>query len=194
LNINTKDLSIVILISVAGLIYITLVNPLRALCAGIPCSRYVFSFGNMILISLALLLYRGKRWRFLLQGILIALLTLPLNGGSINFTIISGGALIIVNSLHGDIIFNSFYDFFKSRKKLKHWAIISTTQFYIMAILLNIINFYLFFSTIELMAYFNSLLLIVPLVIIECYLGAEIGFRVFQRIKTQESFDYKQFQ
>lgn len=148
----------------------------------------------MILISLALLLYRGRRWRFLLQGVLIALLTLPLNGASINFTLISSVAIIIINSLHGDLLFNSLYQYFNKRKKLKHWAIMSTTQFYLMAIVLNIINFYLFFSTIELMAYFNSLLLIVPLVIIECYLGAEIGFRVFQRLETQKSLVYKQFQ
>lgn len=184
-TLECKDLSTVIFISVAGLIYVALISPLSTFVSGIPFFRYIFSIGNVVLISLALLLYAGKRWRFFLQGILISLLTLPIYGGTVNFNIIAGAVMIIINSLHGDLLFNSYYSSFKKKNKLKLWAILTTTQFYLVSILLNLLNYYLFFYSIDITTYLSPLLIVIPIIIVECYIGGNIGFRIFQRIDNK---------
>lgn len=184
-TLDSKDLSTVIAISVAGLVYVIITNPFSTFVSGIPFFRYIFSIGNVILISLALLLYSGKRWRFFLQGILISLLTLPIYGGTPNFNMIVGALIIIINSLHGDLLFNTYYSVFKQKNKLKQWAILTTTQFYLAAILLNLLNYYLFFYSIDITTFLSPLLIVVPIIVIECYIGGNIGFKIFQRINTQ---------
>lgn len=153
------------------------------LFSGIPGSNYLLIFGNAILIGLALLLYGGRRWRFLLQGLLVSFLVLPTFGGGKPFDMLAR-VPIIINSLHGDILFNSLYGFFKRRNKLKLWAIMMTTEFYLVSSLLNVLNFYLFSTPDVVTMYVNTIVFVFPVLIIESAAGACIGYKIYERTKT----------
>ncbi len=152
------------------------------LFTGIPGSNYLFVIGYAIIISLALLMFEGRRWRLLLQSVLFAILVIPTYFAGIPFDVLARMP-IIINSLQGDILFNSYYGFFKRRNKLGIWAILSTLEFMLVSPFLQMVNFYLFYPPAFLTTFVNVILLMLPVIIVETIAGAFIGYKLYERVR-----------
>ena len=102
----SNDLALVVFLAILNLIFTALLGQMAWLVSGIPGSNMVFSIGYAILISFALLVFEGRRWRFFTQSVLIIVLALPtyLNGPPFDVII---RLPVFLNALHGDLLFNS---------------------------------------------------------------------------------------
>lgn len=179
---ESRDLALVILFAVTNFVYTVFIGQIAWLFTGIPGSNYLFSIGFAIIISLALLMYQGRRWRFLLQNMLFAILVIPTYFGGIPFDILAR-IPIIINALQVDIVCNSIYGFFKRSNKLRWWAIISTLELFLISPFVQMLNFYLFYLPTVLATFVNVILLMLPVIIIEGIAGAIIGYKLYQRIE-----------
>ena len=124
---KSRDLALVILFSVSNVIYIYLVGQLGWMLSGLPGSNMLFIFGSTIILSVSLLMYEGRRWRFFLQNVIFVILSLPTYLLGTPFDIIPRIPTII-NAIHVDILFMSFYGFFKNRNQLKLWSVIAVVE------------------------------------------------------------------
>ena len=133
---------------------------------GISSFNYLFTIGHAILISVALLLYEGRRWRLFAQCVLVAILFTPTYQGGTPFDLLSR-LPIIVDAFFVDIVFNSAYGFFEKRNQLIWWAILSviiyctTNPFYFM------LNMYLFYPTEILIPFVNVAFFMLPVIFIQ---------------------------
>jgi hypothetical protein len=180
---TSRDLSLVIFIVVLSFIYSLLIGQLGTLLTGIPGANFLFTVGHAIIISFALLIYEGKRWRFLMQGTLLALLFIPTYMSGTPFTVLPR-IPIIINSLHGDLLFNSIYGFFKKQKMLLIFAIFVATEFLVMGPFFAILIWPLFTSPEVVSTFFNVTLMMLPVIIVESIIGAIIGFKIYERVKN----------
>jgi hypothetical protein len=178
---HSRDLTLVIILAVVSFIYTTFVGQLGNLLTGIQGLNYLFIIGHMIFISFGFLMYEGRRWRLFLQGVLAALLTLT--------TFLSGSPFdplskipMIATSFFGDLIFNSFYGFFKDRKKLVWLAMIVVLGYAFMLPIFVTINMSLFYNPQVLNLYLSVYLLLLPVTIVETIIGALIGTLIYKRI------------
>ncbi len=85
----SRDIAIAIMVSVLGLIYAVTIGQLPIMIIGIAGSNYLVQIGYAILVGFALLMYEGRRWRLLLQGVLVTLLFLPTSSTGQAFDIFS---------------------------------------------------------------------------------------------------------
>ena len=127
----SRDIALVVLFSIISFFYGAAVTPLSMLLMVIPGALHLFGLGHSIIVSLALLTYEGRRWRFLLQGLLVTLLFLPTTAGGIPFDILSR-LPIVFGSFLGDLIFSSTYGRFKNLEKLRLWVVLASVTFFFM--------------------------------------------------------------
>jgi hypothetical protein len=179
---SSRVLALVIFIAVVSFIYAFLVGQLGALITGIFGLNYLLIFGHAMIISFGLLLYKGKRWTFFLQGILVFLLVLPTYQGGLPFDVLAR-IPILINTLLGDITFNSYYDFFKKRNQLIWWAILSVTVFWVSSPFLFMLNMYIFYPPELLIQFMNLALLMLPVIIIESIIGGYLGYKIYEKVK-----------
>jgi hypothetical protein len=183
---RSRDLALVIMISVLSLIYTTFVGQIGNIITGISSFNYLFTIGHAILISVALLLYEGRRWRLFAQCVLVAILFTPTYQGGTPFDLLSR-LPIIVDAFFVDIVFNSVYGFFEKRNQLIWWAILSviiyctTNPFYFM------LNMYLFYPTEILIPFVNVAFFMLPVIFIESIIGGYLGYKIYERVKHVES-------
>ena len=177
------DLAFVIIIAVATFVYSTLIGQLGNLITGIHGFNYLFIIGHAIFLSFGFLIYEGRRWRLLLQGIVGAFLTLATALSGTPFDPISKIPMIL-NSFFGDLIFNSLYSLFKKRNKLVWLAIIVALGFVLMMPLYVSLNMFLFYPLQALSMYISVYLLLFPVTIVETVIGGYLGFRIYERVKT----------
>lgn len=178
---HSRDLTLVIILAVVSFVYTTFVGQLGNLLTGIQGLNYLFIIGHMIFISFGFLMYEGRRWRLFLQGVLAALLTLA--------TFLSGSPFdplskipMIATSFFGDLIFNSFYGFFRDRNKLVWLAIIVVLGYAFMLPFFVTINMSLFYNPQVLNLYLSVYVLLLPVTIVETIIGALIGTLIYKRI------------
>ena len=179
---NTKDVSFIILLSVLNFVYTALVGQIARLFSGIPGSNMLLIIGGVIINSFALLYFEGRRWRFALMNIIFALLIIPTNFGGAPFDVV-GRFPIFVVAVTADVLFNSVYDIFKKRNWLLLWATIDMVVFFLMNPLSYSIFFSLFYAPEVASAFINTILLLLPVIIIESIIGALIGYKIFQRLQ-----------
>ena len=177
-----RDLALVILLAVASFVYTVLVGQLAWLFTGIPGSNLLFTIGHAILISLALLTYQGKRWRFLLQHALFAILIIPTYLQGTPFEVLPRLAMVM-HGIQADILFNTIYGFFKERNKLVWLSIFIAVEFFLAAPFINILWFSLIYPPAFVTAFINTILLLLPVVIFESLIGGLIGYKIYQRVK-----------
>ena len=179
---DSRDLALVILIAVASFVYTALIGQLGWLFTGIPGSNQIFTIGHGILVSLAFLIYQGRRWRFLLQQSLFAILVIPTFLLGTPFEVLPRVA-IIMHAIQGDIVFNSLYGFFKRRNKLLWWSVFNAVEFFIVVKFVNILWFSLIYPPEFVTTFINTTLLLAPLSIGGTFFGGIIGYKIYQRIK-----------
>ena len=144
---------------------------------------YVFTIFYAINASVAWLMYEGRRWRIIGQAILfntLALLFIPSRT-------IPGSVAGIVHAFTADLIFNSFYGYFKSRNRLLWWIILlqiffwATQPFWILIFLASFVypveNVITFF-------FIPTMTIGLPIMLISAIAGAIIGYRVFRRVEN----------
>ena len=182
---ETRDLTCVILIAVMSFIYTVAVGQLGHLVTGIIWFNYLFTVGHMIFISFGFLTYEGKRWRLLLQGVLVALLTLSTYLSGVPFDLVSKIPMIFT-SFFADLIFNTFYPFFKKRNWLKWLSILFSFSFVLLSFLFNTLNIVIFYPPQSLSAFVSLYALLLPLTLIETALGGWFGFEIYKRVERPQ--------
>ena len=179
---ETRDLTLVIILAVVSFIYTQLVGQLGTIITGIQGFNYLFIVGHMVFISFGFLIYEGKRWRLLLQGILAALLTLTTFLSGAPFDIVSKIPMILT-SFFGDLIFNSLYQRFERRNKLIWLAILVVIGYMLMLPVFVSLNMFLFYLPQALNMYINVYVLLFPVTITETVIGGYLGYQIYRRVK-----------
>lgn len=180
---SSRDLALVVFISALSFIYAIFVSQLGNLFTGILGLNYIFTVGHAIIIGVALLLYEGRRWRFLFQSILVTLLFIPTYQAGTPFDPLAR-LPIIINTFFGDLVFNSAYGYFVERNKLVWWVILSVTIFWICSPFLFMINMYLFYPPEIFTSFMNVVLLMFPVIVIESIIGGYLGYKIYERVKN----------
>ncbi|TRO45978.1 hypothetical protein E2P65_06530 [Candidatus Bathyarchaeota archaeon] len=190
---SSRDLALVILLAVASFAYTALVGQLAWLFTGIPGSNLIFTIGHAILISLALLIYQGKRWRFFLQHILFAILIIPTYLQGTPFEVLPRLG-IVMHGIQADILFNTLYGFFNERNKLVCLSVFIAVEFFLAAPFINILWFSLIYPPVFVTVFISTILLLLPVIIVESLIGGLIGYKIYQRVKKVGLIKDKQIQ
>ena len=178
---KSRELAQVILLAVASFIYTVFLGQLGNMITGILGLNYFFIFGHAILISLSFLIYQGRRWRFLLQSTLVAILTLPTFMTGMPFDVLSKWPMI-AGAFFADLLLNSLYFFFNKTKKLVFWAFLAVFVFLVIAPFFAALNMFLFYPQQVFTAYVNVYFILFPVTIIEIAIGSYIGHKIYNRI------------
>jgi hypothetical protein len=178
---ESREIAQVIILAVASFIYTVFVGQLGNMITGILGMNYFFLVGHAILISLSFLIYHGRRWRFFLQSVLVAVLTLPTFLTGMPFDLLSKWPMI-TGAFLADLIFNSLYSFFSKRKKLLLWAFLCVFGLYTISPFFAAQNMFLFYPSQVFTAYITVYFLLFPVTIIESIIGSFIGYKTYCRI------------
>lgn len=181
---SSKDVGLIITLAVVSFLYSALIGQLGNLFTGILGFNYLFFWGHAILIAFSFLMYEGRRWRFFSQSIIVALLTLPTYQSGEPFDILARIPMIIVSFLI-DILFNTYYSYFKERNKLGLWVIITNIVWMLIIPLLFTVNMSLFYTIQALNNWLNIFFLLLPLTLIEMIVGAFFAYRLYNRLKRE---------
>ena len=172
--------------AVLGLITTLLVAQTARMITGIPGINYVFTIVLAIETSFSMLMYEGRRWRFLCQMILFVIITTPTNLGGPPFDI-TARLNTIINAFICDLAFNSIYGRFKEHKKLLLWVIIATVAFWVMNPFISSLVKPIFFPPEYVAAFISAVLLLLPLIIIEAAIGGYVGYKIYGRVKRVQN-------
>jgi hypothetical protein len=166
-----------------GVVYTVFVAQMATLMTGIWGLGYFFIGGHAIFISAQLLLYEGRRWRFSISTILLVLLTIYTYFIGPPYDILARVPLII-NSIIGDLLFNSIYGFFKSRNKLLLLTIPFSLIFHSVNQLFTFLYYYLLHTPQALFCFISLMSFMFPVIIIESLVGGYLGYKVYERVKV----------
>ena len=180
--INSKDISLIILLAVLGFILTAVLNQIAGLITGISGINFLFVISLAIWSSFSSLIYEGRRWRFFFQFTLFSILTTPTSLGGVPFDFISRMPQILAAFL-GDIGINSCYNVFKKNQKLEIWAIITTTVFWTAMPYIGILLMPLYASEAAINNFIKIVLTLSPIIIIESIIGGYLGYKIYKRIK-----------
>ena len=182
---SSKDISLIIFLSVISFIYSLLIGQLGNLITGIVGLNYLFVIGHGIFISFGMLMYEGRRWRYFLQGAIVGLLFIPTFAAGTPFDVLARVPMFIGN-FFADIIVNSIYSRFRNSNKLMWWAMLGAITAILLLPFFTIINMYLFYPPQFLESFVYVVTLLLPVILIESAIGSYIGFRIYCRIKTMK--------
>lgn len=182
---KSRDITLVIIIAVLSFIYTMFVGQLGNLITGIQGLNYLFIVGHAIFISFGFLMYEGRRWRLLLQGTLAALLTLTTALSGAPFDVVSKIPMILT-SFFGDLIFNSFYTFFKKRNRLDWLAIFVALGYVLILPFFVALNMSIFYTPQALTLYISVYVLLLPVTIVETIVGGYIGNMIYKRVSKEK--------
>ena len=156
-----------------------LIGQVPSLITGIPGIAYAFTIVYSIIQSVAYLMYGGRRWRILLQALLLSLLyflfipswTLPVALATIS------------NMLIVDIIFNSFYGKFKRDNRLFRWILALQVYSWTAHSFMLLPFLSLFIPMAAVISYFSLVTVMFPIIIIEAIAGSYIGYKIYRRVE-----------
>jgi len=184
---SSKDLAFIIVFTVLNFVYTLLFGQLAWLFSGVPGSNLLLIIGGVIVNSFALLHFQGRRWRFAVYQILFAILVIPTFLLGVPFDVIARLPIVVVGIV-SDVLFNSFFGFFKRQDKLMWWVIIDMIIFFLMTPFVTSIYFSFVYAP-EFVSFFvNNVILLIPIVIIESVVGAIIGYKLYERGKKEGWF------
>ncbi len=156
---------------------------------GITGANYVFTILLAILSSFSLLVYEGRRWRFLFQMTLFTFLIFPTYIGGVPFDLFSKIHLVI-NAFFGDVLFNSIYGAFRKKDRLDLWAILVTVVFWVLNPFFGMLTKTFFFPPEFAYRILSILYWILPVIIVESIIGGYIGYEIYRKtIKLYPSKD-----
>ena len=186
---ESRDIALVIILAVTSFIYTVFLGQLGNLFTGILGFNYLFIIGHAIIISFSFLIYKGRRWRFLLQSMIVALLTLPTFQSGAPFDLLARAPMII-GSFFADATFNSLYPYFCLRNKVVLWAILVPVAFLLITPLTMAVNLFLFYTSEAFLLYVNVFLLLLPVTMTEAIFGGFVGYKIFKRIPDGKLLKY----
>lgn len=182
---SSRDVAVIIVLAVVSFLYSVFIGQLGNLFTGVLGFNYFFFWGHAILIAFGLLIYEGRRWRFLTQGIIVALLTLPTYQSGLPFDILARIPMV-ANSLIIDILFNTGWRYFKKKNRLLWWIILTNIVWILIIPFLFVLNMSIFYSTQALANWLNIYFMLFPLTFTEMIIGAYIGYKLFNRINSEK--------
>ena len=183
---NSKDLALVIVIAVVSFVYSVLIGQLGAIFTGIQGFNYLFYVGHALFISLGLLLYKGRRWRFFLQTVLVALLSLPVSQFGAPYDVMAR-IPVVLNGIFLDLLFNSLYQYFQKREKLLLWSLLISLVGVFTCLVFISLNFILFISMEALNSFMNLFFMLSPIKVIEGLVGGYLAFQISERLKKMNT-------
>ena len=173
-------MTLIVLLAVVSAVYVISVAQIGGIIAGFQTFGLLFVGGHAIFISLGLLMYEGRRWRFFFQSVLFAILIIPSYGIGTPFDVLAR-LPIIISTLFADAIFNSLYLFFKSRNRLLIWAMLVATIYWLMNPFFVAFNMFLFYPPQLLNAYVTATIFLSPVIVIESLIGGYFGYKIYLR-------------
>ena len=179
---SSRDLALVVLFPIVNVIYTYLFGQLGWMLLGVPGSNMALIIGGLIINSVALLMFEGRRWRFFLMQLIFIILILPTNLLGTPFDILPRLPSLI-NAIHADILYNSIYGFFNNRNQLKLWVTICLVEFFLVNPLLTAIGFTFLFPPDFVSTFIMVALLLLPVSIAESIIGSLIGFKLYEKTK-----------
>ncbi|PVX25876.1 MAG: hypothetical protein CW716_07170 [Candidatus Bathyarchaeum sp.] len=179
--IATRDLTIIICLSVLGLVISGSIAQMATL-TGIPGSTYLFTVLLALQTSFSLLIYEGRRWRFFFQMTLFTFLIIPTPIGGVAFDFFSK-IQMIANAFVVDIIFNSVYGFYRKQDRLLLWSIMVAVVFWVMNPIFGLMIKPFFFSPEFAFRILDILYWILPVIIVESIAGGYFGYKIYKRIE-----------
>lgn len=177
---KSRDIALVIILSVGGFVYSALIGQVGLLLTGIAGVNYFFTFGHAVFVSVGLLLFEGRRWRFFLQTTLFAILTLPTYLMGTPYDVLTRIPLILTG-FQADLLFNSIHERFQRRQKIPLWAILSSTEFFVIDPFLRVLTYPLFLPPQYTSTFASVTLLLLPIIIVEAAAGGYIGYKIYAR-------------
>ncbi len=180
---NSRDLTLVIMFAVLSFVFMALIGQVPRLITGVRGIGYAFTIIYTIANTVVYLMYEGRRWRIFAQGTLYGLLSLSL----VQYNQIPTALATIVTSFLIDLIFNSYYRFFQSKKKLVWWSILGQVCFWTMhPFWILLFSSSLFFPLEVVLTgwFFPIMSVMLPLMIVEAVAGGFIGYKIYRRVEN----------
>jgi len=185
--VESKDLAVTILFAVLNFVFLVLIAQVPYLITGLPGVGYAFNIFYNIIYSFSLLYYKGKRWLFLLQGVIFQLLTLVIPG-SFAPAILVAKIPFLINVFILDAVFNSLYGFFRKNNNLVWWAILGQVYFWTTQpfLILLFYSLFIFIEGISTVWFISIMSIMLPIMIIEAVIGGYIGFHIYERVEKSQ--------
>jgi hypothetical protein len=175
--------------AVLGIVSTALLVQMASLFSGIQGANYIFTIVMAIQTAFSLCLYEGRRWRLFAQNAILNLLIIPTHLGGPPFSLTKFH--LITTAFVVDFVFNSFYKTFRNQKKVKLWSVIGTLTFYLIMPFFSLIIRSVFYSPEAVALFFEVILLLSPVIIVESIAGGYVGYHIFLRLKSERLFNTK---
>jgi hypothetical protein len=179
---DSRDLTLIIVFAALGTVYTVLVTHTAHTITGITGIGFLFIIGYVILISAQLLLFSGRRWRYLASTTIFVILIIPTSFAGAPFDAFARIPVIIAAALL-DIIFNSVYGHFEKRNKLLLLTLISAAAYNLASPYIGLVFNYVFYPAEYVATYASALFFTTPVTIVESIIGGYLGYKVYQRVK-----------
>jgi len=181
---RTKEIALIVSFATVLVSVAYLVQHLRA-TTGVIGLGFFFTILGAIPNSVAMLSFRGRRWRFFCMGCIVFFLILPTYVYGAPFNLATKW-IYIANVFLCDLIFNTLYKPFRRHRML--WTVLLMCFFYVNINLLGLVRLYLFAQEkIRLYAvafYLRFLVpIFLPVAVVEAIIGAIIGYRTYMRVR-----------
>lgn len=179
---SSRDIALIIMFAVLSFINFAVVLQTFTLLTGIRGIGYGVDIIGAILATVGFLMFQGRRWRITVGGILIYFLSLPIDFGEGSVIVIIR-IPIILKMFIKDIVFNSFYGYFKRRNKLPWLAVFQTVSSKTISPFFDIMFFSLFVPFETLTPFLYLVVIMLPLIIGLNIAGGYIGHKIYKRIE-----------
>lgn len=179
---SSRDIALIIMFAVLNLVLMVLIGQVPEMITGIPAIGYAFNIFYAITGSVALLMYEGRRWRLFTQSLLFNSLALVF----VRIYTPTAVIVLILTSFIIDVVFNSYYGFFKRRNKLLWWVILSQVYSYTTQPIWTLLFVALFLAPFEAVLrnwFIPIILVLLPVIIVEAIAGGYIGYKIFKRLE-----------
>jgi len=170
------------MLAVMGFVFMVLIGQVPMLITGIPGLAYVFDIVYSILQSVSWLMFEGRRWRIIAQGLLISLLALvviPVWNPPVAMATITNMFIV-------DLVFNSIYGNFERKNKLLQWLILAQVYYWathsLWILLYSSLLFYPF-ETLLRTWFIPIMSVMLPIITIEAIPGSYIGYKIYKRVQ-----------
>ncbi len=185
---GSKDLGLVTVLAALGFVTAASILQMGYVFTGIRGLNYIFIIFLAIQTGFALLVYEGRRWRFFVQMTVFTLLIIPTNLGGPAFDIL-GKTSYMIAGFFTDLIANSFYPYFKKRKKSGYWSVFSGGLLYwALQATTGIMLTIAFYAPIA-EAYVSLVVLLSPVIMAEAVVGSYLGYKIHRRIDKDNKIE-----
>jgi hypothetical protein len=179
---KSKDISFAISFALVSFGYTVFVGQIGTMITGIAGINYIFAIGHAIIMSVSLLVYRGRRWRFFFQSLLLTLLIIPTHMAGTPFDALARIPMVI-NNFFADLLFNSLYGFFQRVNRLVWWATLAAITTTLLDSFFTVIIWSQIYSPEFMATYVNVVILMIPVIIVEAVAGGYLGYKIYGRVE-----------